>query len=319
MNHDSQSMVSLRIQVIAVEKDYYKVLGVRRNATTSDIRRAYKKLARTFHPDVNPDNPQAEPKFKEIGEAYEVLSNSRARSQYDKFGQTWKQGGSRPDGNNYQSNSSFSGFQWDSNAKANHRNTQSGNLGDVLRGWLGNTGKQGYVKQSVQHSEQVITITLEEAYAGTKRIVGLLRDDGTMRKIEVTIPSGVDSQSRIRIGKLPDQPPLVLLVQIQRHPKFTRNGDDLNTTAPIDLHTALLGGKIEVETMKGKIELRIPKETQTGKVFRIAGQGMPSSRKPDTFGDLLLAVAIDIPTNLSSAETELVEKWRSIRSQERGT
>jgi DnaJ-class molecular chaperone len=301
-----------------VGKDYYKLLGVKRSAPSSDIRRAYRKLARTFHPDVNPDNPQAEQNFKEIGEAYEVLSNSTSRSQYDKFGQAWKQGNSRPYRNNAQDAGAFPGFQWDSNMNANRRNMDSDNLSDVLRDWLGNTGNQGHIKQNTQQFEQTISITLEEAYAGTKRVIGLRRDDGTVQKLEVTIPRGVDRQSRIRIGRMPNESPLILVVEVQIHPKFTRNGDDLNAPVSIDLHTALLGGKIEVETIKGKIELSIPKETQTGKVFRISGQGMPSSRKPDTFGDLLLATTIDIPTNLSPAETELVEMWHTMRSQERG-
>jgi len=296
-----------------VAKDFYKLLGVNRSATSSDIRRAYRKLARTFHPDVNPDNPQAEKTFKEIGQAYEVLSDSASRSQYDKYGASWKQTSSQPY-SNYQNKSPFSGPQKNTN-NSTPWNTGSSNLGDILSGWLGNTARRENTKSRSRSHQQTISITLEEAYTGTKRVLGIHRDNGDIRKIEVTIPTGVDNHARIRIGKNDNETPLVLVVEIQSHPHFTRNGDQLKSTVHIDLYTALLGGNIQVETIKGTIELRVPKETPTGKVFRIAGQGMQSSTKSGVFGDLLLEVIVDIPFNLSLEETDLVQQWYQVRTQ----
>ncbi len=322
-------------------KDYYKILGVSPNATEKEIKKAYRQLARKYHPDVNPNDPQAEERFKEINEAYEVLSDPEKRKKYDQMRQqyeAWQRAG-RPGG----------GFDWGRWAAGGGPTGPGGvhveyinpeDLGDLF-GDLGGLGGFSDFFQQIfgggpthgraqykarprrgRDIEQPIQITLEEAFhGGTRR---LRREDGST--IEVRIPRGIDTGKRIRVrgegmpGVAGGEPgDLYLRVEVLPHPVFERRGDDLYVKVPVDLYTAVLGGEVRVPTIEGKhVLLKIPPGTQNGKIFRLRGKGMPKLKKPDERGDLYAEVVVRIPTDLTPEERKLFEQLREL-ARRRGT
>ncbi|MCU0522046.1 MAG: J domain-containing protein [Anaerolineae bacterium] len=287
-------------------KDYYRVLGVTKDASEKDIKQAYRKLARKYHPDMNPDDAGAEDRFKEVNEAYEVLSDPEKRKLFDQFGSEWKgweQRGGAPDdfwqqwgrgadpsGRGYTYTSGPGGFG-DQGGFSDFFQQLFGGLGGAgVRGYgrgadgglgdlLGGFGGRG-VSQPRQgrHYDQPVEITLEEAYSGTKRLFQI----GDQR-IEVAIPAGARSGTRVRVaGKgAPGQAggsagDLFLVIEVASHPQFDRDGDDLVARVRVDLYTALLGGEIRVPLPDGhSVMLNIPAETQNGTKFRLRGKGMP--------------------------------------------
>jgi curved DNA-binding protein len=306
-------------------KDYYKIMGVDKTASQSEIKKTYRRLARKFHPDVNPGDKSAEARFKEINEAYEVLSDTDKRKKYDELGTSWQQWqrtGSDPRG--------FDWSQWSAGGQpgSGGGHVEYGNLEDLFGGGFsdffqtvfGGMGGAQYARQSRtrrgQDFEHPVEITLEEAYAGTKRLL----QTGN-RRIEVSIPVGVDSGSRVRIagegaagqGKGP-KGDLFLRMAVLPHATFERKGDDLYCQVPIDLYTAILGGEATVPTLKGRVMLTIPPETQSGKRFRLKGLGMPSLRNPKVTGDLYAEVKIVLPQRLNAQEKELFTQLASLRS-----
>ncbi len=301
-------------------KDYYKILGVDKNATEKEIRNAYRRLARKLHPDVNPDKA-AQEKFKEVNEAYEVLSDPAKRRKYDTLGANWQQY------EQYQRAGGQGPFQWGSGGTQYRIFTQEdlgdlfGDLGgfsDFFRTVFGGDFVRTQTRpQRGQDLEQTLEITLEEAYRGTTRI---LQKDG--RRLEIKIPPGVKTGSKIRYagegypspnGGSPGD--LFLRIQIAPHPTFERDGDDLRCEVPVDLYTALLGGEVTIPTLKGQVVLKIPPETQAGKTFRLAGQGMPRLNAPNTFGDLYVKVRIVLPEHLTREERELFIKLAAMRKK----
>lgn len=323
-------------------RDYYDILGVDRNASEQDIKRAFRRLARQWHPDVNADNAQAEEKFKELNEAYEVLGDPDKRAKYDRVGHSWKQW-QRRGGDPGQ----FDWSQWVGGAPNGARVAWSGDLSDlfggsgagafsdffnVLFGGAGRGtggrpagdifgragGSGGYDRMSPAHdAETNITITLDEALTGTDR---LLERGG--RRIRVSIPPGVRTGSRVRIagegqvgygeGARGD---LYLNVTVSPHAIFQREGSDLRCDIPVDLYTAVLGGRLVVPTLEGDVSLRIPPGTQAGQTFRLRGKGMPSSGDPTRRGSLLAKVDVKIPERLSSREREMFEELAHIRGK----
>ena len=303
-------------------KDYYKVLGVDKKASEQEIKKTYRRLARQYHPDVNPGDKSAEARFKEINEAYEVLSDPEKRKKYDELGSSWQQWqrqGGDPRG--------FDWSQWYAGGQPAGGSTrvEYGNLEDLLgsdffQAIFGGMGGAGYGRQPRsrrgQDYEHPVEITLEEAYHGTKRRLQL--DD---RRIEVTIPPGVDTGSRVRIsgeggtgrGGAP-KGDLYLRISVLPHRTFERKGSDLYCQVPIDLYTAVLGGEVMVPTLKGRVALRIPPETQGGKRFRLKGLGVPNLRNPKTKGDLYAEVGIVLPRDLSKQEKELFAQLAALRS-----
>jgi len=304
-------------------KDYYKILGVDKKASQQEIKKVYRRLARQYHPDVNPGIKSAEARFKEINEAYEVLSDAEKRKKYDELGSSWQQWqrqGGDPRG--------FDWSQWYTGGQPGGGSTrvEYGNLEDLLGsdffqaifGGMGGGG--GFARQSRsrrgQDFEHPVEITLEEAYSGAKRLLQM--DD---RRIEVTIPAGVDSGSRVRIsGKGGagagggSQGDLYLRVAVLPHRAFERKGDDLYCQVPIDLYTAVLGGEATVPTLKGQVVLTIPPETQGGKRFRLKGLGMPNIKNPKVRGDLYAEVGIVLPRDLSRQEKDLFAQLAAIRN-----
>ena len=284
--------------------DYYGVLGVSRNASEKDIRQAYRKLARQYHPDVNRDDPAAEDRFKSVNEAYGVLSDPDKRNRYDKYGDNWERSDQIEQEQARAHN--MGGFTWT-------------NFGDGIPFGRGASGRGGIFEtlfsdpggfappRSVEHP---VEVTLDEAYHGSTRLLQL--EDG--RRIEVKIPPGVDNGSRVHIpAGGPGQGDIYLLVSVRSHPTYKRQGKDLNSETEVPLDVAVLGGGVNVATLTGNVSLTIPAETQNGQRFRLAGRGMPELSNPGSKGSLYTTVKVVLPTGLGDAEKELFEKLRDLR------
>jgi len=293
-------------------KDYYETLGVDKNASPEEIKKAYSKLARQYHPDANPNNKRAEEKFGEVNEAYEVLSNPEARSKYDRLDDSWQA---------YQQSDDSNGFDWsawvqdgvDIKDLSTHRGRKrSSGFSDFYEAIFGTT----YARPGRDYTQDV-EITLYEAYHGATRIL----QTSDNRRLEVKIPPGSKDGTKVRVrgqgGKGRGGGPagdLYLRIQITKDPNFEAEGDDLKTTVPVDLYTAILGGSVEVRTLKGVLKLKIPPETQNGKTFRLKNQGMPKRGQLDAFGDLFVAVKVSLPQRLSPEERELFQDLRDMRA-----
>ena len=319
-------------------KDYYRILGVSRDADEKEIKRAYRRLARKYHPDVNPGDKEAEERFKEINEAYEVLSDPEKRKKYDRLGadwQRWQRMGGDPRGFDW--SQWMSGTPWGGHVHVEYADLSDldelfgsqSPFSDFFRFIFGGVGREprGEWFSRVQHRprrgqdiEQPVEITLEEAFHGTQRI---LQVDG--RRLEVKIPPGVKTGSKVRIagegGKGTDggaRGDLFLKVRVRPHNVFERQGDDLYCEVPVDLYTAVLGGEVRVPNLDGKpVMLRIPAGTQGGRTFRLRGLGMPKLRQPQQRGDLYAKVRVVVPQSLSPREKELFEELARLRRGDR--
>ena len=291
-------------------KDYYKILGVERSANADEVRKAYRKLAMQYHPDRNPGDKQAEEKFKEINEAYQVLSDTQKRARYDQLGSAysnWQQrGGGRGD---------FDWSQWFSGQPAGNVHVEYGDLNDLFgegmfsdffRSIFGGMGGTQAARRSRSRPayQQPVSISLQEAYSGATRT---LQSNG--RRLEVRIPAGVKTGSKVRVaGGGPEGLDLYLIVEVADDARFAREGDDLRTSATVDIFTAILGGEAEVDTLEGKVKLKIPAGTQPEQVFRLAGRGMPHVKDVKNKGDLFVRLKVRIPKHLSAKQKALLEE-----------
>ncbi len=300
-------------------KDYYKTLGVSKNATEKEIKSAFRKLAQRYHPDKNPGDNKAEEKFKEINEAYEVLGDPQKRAKYDRLGASysqWERAG-RP-------GSGFDFSQWytPGGTRVDYGNLNDlfgeGGFSDFFTSLFGGFGAgQGFrtgARARGEDLEQTVEITLEEAFSGARRTLQM-----NHRRIEVAIPAGAKTGTKVRIsgagGAGQVKGDLYLVVTVAPHPRFRREGDDLHTDFPLDLYTALLGGEARVPTLGGEVVLTIPPETQSEKTFRLAGQGMPKLRRPQERGDLYARALIQIPTHLTEREQKLFAELAALRKK----
>jgi molecular chaperone DnaJ len=336
-------------------KDYYNILGVKRDATELEIKAAYRKLARKYHPDVNPGDKSAEARFKDINEAQEVLSDKEKRKKYDQFGDQWQQAdqfraGGYPGG--------FPGGQPGARPGAQQRQYrdfgqggpqgaqyEEGDFESIFGNLFGGarTGTRTPRQKRGRDIEYPVEVTLEEVSQGTSRLLNLesqqacpscggtgriqraacamCRGSGAVsgtKQLEVKIPPGVNNGSRVRIaGK--GEPgtggvagDLYLVISVKPHHLFERKDDDLYVDVPVPLTTAILGGEVQVNTLKGKLALKIPPETQNGRVFRLGGQGLPHLQSAIR-GDLLAKVKVVLPTNISPEEKRLFEQLSQMR------
>ncbi len=298
-------------------KDYYKILGVSKTATTDEIKKAYRKLARKYHPDMNPGDKSAEERFKEVNEAHEVLSDPKKRAKYDQIGSAYQRAGGAQ------------GFNWNEWTQVDLNDLFGGGAGgrrggsgfsdffEAIFGSMGGMGgqaQQAYAQKGKDYTRDV-EISLEEAYHGTTRILRTANN----RRLEVKIPVGAKNGTKVRIkgeggpGMGGANGDLYLRVNIAKHPSLEVDGEDLRTTVPVDLYTAILGGTVEVPTPKGKLKLKIPPETQNGKTFRLRNQGMPKLNNPKTHGNLYVTLSVRLPKNLSDEEVALFEELRALR------
>ncbi|GAC1345406.1 MAG: DnaJ C-terminal domain-containing protein [Candidatus Dormibacteria bacterium] len=328
-------------------KDYYATLGVSRTATDKEIRSAYRKLARKYHPDVNKDKGGLE-RFKEVNEANEVLGDPEKRKKYDELGpqwqqyQQWEQAG-RPGGGNPFSGGGGGPFNpFGGGPNVQYRTATPGQLEDLFGNGqspfsdffhtvFGRGGGTAPREARGRHREVVteaprggdvegeVTVSLEEAYTGTTRTVQL-SGDGSTRQIEVRIPAGISDGARVRAAgqggkgqRGARSGDLLIRVRITPHPTFVREGDNLRTRAAVPLDVALLGGSVEVPTPKGtRVHLSVPPETQNGARLRLRGQGMPQL-KGGGHGDLIAEVDVRLPVPLNEAAREAAERLRAAR------
>lgn len=304
-------------------RDYYKVLGVDRKASDAEIKRAYRKLALQFHPDRNPGSQQAEEKFKEINEAYQVLSDPGKRSRYDQLGESYSR---------YQQRGGAGGFNWEDWFVQNQQpggmggnvKVEVGDLNDLfgnggfsdffrnIFGGMpssqpGQTGRAGTRTQTPpQTYQQEVEISLHEAYHGANRRIEI---EG--RRLDVKIPAGARTGTKVRVpgtAGASGKSDLYLIIRVADDPRFEVKDYDLYTHVAVDLYTAVLGGEVTVPTMTGNKVLTVPPGTQPGQTFRLAGLGLPHLRNPLSHGDLLVRAKVKIPRELTSRQRELFQQ-----------
>ncbi len=303
-------------------KDYYKIIGVSKSASADEIKKAYRKLAIKFHPDKNPNNKVAEEKFKEINEANEVLGDAEKRKKYDELGENWqqyqRQGGNAQD------------FDWSRYAQGNQGQRQSyssgenpfdngGEFSDFFSNIFGGNpqGSRRTRARKGNDFESIVQISLEEAYKGTTRQIHV-NDETLQIKIKPGVKEGQILRLKEKGGNGTGGGPngdVFLKIQIGIHPYFTRKEDDIYCDLPVELYTAVLGGKTLIQSLKGTIQFDVKKETENGKVFRLKNMGMPKFGKENEYGDLYAKVNIIIPKNLTEKEIELFEKLAAFKTK----
>lgn len=323
-------------------KDYYKILGVSKTADEKEIKQAYRRLARQYHPDKNQGNKKAEEKFKEINEAYEVVGDTNNRAKYDQLGSNYhryqqmggnnadfdfsqyfsqgRPGGGHP-GGGQRVNMDFGDLF---GSQGGFNQSSGGGFSDFFNTIFGQqrqttrqAPRQDFFSQQTATTdmEQVVTITIEEAFTGTTRTI---TQNG--RSFSAKIPRGAKNGTKIRLkGKGSPGPSgqgdLFLIVQVTPDEQFTRVGNNLEVLVPVDVVTAVLGGKVTVPTLTGDVTLTIPAGTQGGQTFRLRSKGMPHLRQPSESGDLMAKINIQIPNNLTPEETKLYEKLSAYQQE----
>ena len=306
--------------------DYYKVLGVDKKASEKDIKKAYRKLARKYHPDVNPGNKEAEKKFKEINEAYEVLGNAENRKKYDKYGEHWQHAdeiekqraqqkqyqdafGGGAGGFDFSGFGGFGGAGYDESDYSDFFQSMFGG------GFSGRTSGRRNVKFKGQDLRAQLRLNLSDVYKTQKHIVNV-----NGKKIRITIPAGVKDGQTIRIKGLGGpgvnggpNGDLYITFVIDNDRPFKRSGDDLYIQHNIDLYTAVLGGETMIPTMDGKVKLKVKPGTQCGTKVRLKGKGFPVYKQEGKFGDLYVTYNVKIPTNLTDKQKELFEQLAKMK------
>lgn len=291
--------------------DYYQVLGIPKTATEKDIKAAYRKLARKYHPDLNPDNKAAEAKFKEINEANEVLSDPENRKKYDKYGKDWKHGEEFEKAQGQR--------QEQSRRSAGQQDFSGQDYSDFFESMFGGSGAYSGHRQSAKFKGQdynaELHLNLKDVYTTQKQVLTV-----NNKKIRLTIPAGVENGQLIKItgnggpgingGPKGD---LYIKFIIDNHSQFKREGNNLYKEVPLDLYTSILGGEITVDTFDGRVKLKINPETKNETKVKLKGKGFPVYKKDGQFGDLILTYQIKIPTNLSDKEKALFKELQQLK------
>ncbi|ADY53140.1 chaperone DnaJ domain protein [Pseudopedobacter saltans DSM 12145] len=290
--------------------DYYKILGISKNATADEIKKAYRKLARNHHPDLNPHNKEAEKRFQQINEANEVLSDPEKRKKYDQYGKNWKQAEQFEEAKKqqqasgaYTSGNPFSGG-------SHYTYNDDDDYSDFFSSMFGNRESSRQTKFRGQDLRASLQMNLSEAYTEQKQTFTV-----NGRNIRITIPAGIENGQEIKLkgygtdgvngGPKGD---LYITFEVKNDTSFIRKGNDLYANIPLDLYTAILGGETTIDTMSGKLKLKINPETQNETKIRLKGKGFPIYKQEGSFGDLYITWQIQIPKHLTAKEKELFEQ-----------
>jgi curved DNA-binding protein len=305
-------------------KDYYKILGVDKKATPEQIKKAYRKLAVQYHPDKNQGNKEAEDKFKQINEAYEVIGDPEKRKKYDELGENWNQQAGQPGGGSDWSQFGGGGqggsFRYEGDMNDFFGGKGGSGFSDFFEAFFGRgnsrQGSQAHFRG--QDYETEMPITLEEAYKGASRIIQVDNE-----RLRITVKPGAYDGQVLRVrGKgasgssKEHRGDLYVRIRTQPHIAFRRRNDDLYTTQNIELYTAVLGGEVLVNTLSGTIKVKTPSGTQNGKTIRIKGKGMPVYGTTDKFGDLYVQLNVLIPAHLSEKEKQLFEQLKKLHQEQ---
>lgn len=319
-------------------QDYYALLGVARTASDKEIRSAYRKLARKHHPDLNPGDSAAEERFKQIAEAYEVLSDADKRPRYDELGARWRdyeqwragrRAAGHPDGvrdflGGPRNEATHGGYRTVSDEDLQDLFGDRAPFSDFFESTFGRGGRSGPAPgRQGQDFEHGIEVSLADAYSGSEMTLTLRSPEGEDRRIEATIPAGVRDGSRIRLagqggpgGKVSPSGDLYLVVSVRPAPRFERVGDDVRTRVTPPLSVLLLGGTVQAPTPDGRrLELRIPAGTQDGQSFRLRGQGFPHLGDPKSRGDLYAEIHPRLPRHMTDRQRELIEEFADLEPQ----
>lgn len=297
------------------KRDYYEVLGVSKNASDDEIKKAYRKLAIKYHPDKNPGDKAAEEKFKEVSEAHEVLSDKQKRARYDQFGHAGVGGGAGAAGNPFQNGEfNFNGQQF------NFDFGGGGGLDDILGSIFGFGGGHRRPARGAD-LRTTVTLSFEEAVFGATKTITA---DG--KELKVKIPAGIDDGMSIRLNGKGGAAPsngaqsgdLYVFIRVKPHKHLTREGNIILSEVRISMADAALGTTVDVETVDGNISMKIPAGTQSGTPFKLSGHGVPLMRSDGNRGPHIVTVIVETPRNLSKRQKELLEEFRDPKSKKRG-
>jgi curved DNA-binding protein len=293
--------------------DYYKVLGIAKNADEKEIKKAYRKLARKYHPDVNPNNQDAKQKFQQVNEANEVLSDPEKRKKYDQYGKDWQHAEQFEQAKKQRQSSG--GQQYRDFGGQAYSEEDFSDFFESMFGGRRRSSQSSQAKFRGQDFNAELRLDLEDVYESNKRTLTV-----NGKNIRLTIPAGVENGQTIKIkghgGPGMNGGPngdLFITFQIENHSTYKRDGNDLYKTINLPLYTAILGGELTIETMGGKVKLKIAPETKNNSKVKLKGKGFPVYKKENQFGDLYLTYQIDIPTNLTVKEKELFEELSKMR------
>jgi curved DNA-binding protein len=287
--------------------DYYNVLGLQKNASADDIKKAYRKLAKQYHPDANPDDATAKKKFQQINEANEVLSDPENRKKYDKYGKDWQHSDAfdQQARQRQQYSQQFGGGESD------------GGFSDFFSSMFGGGGRRSAGKQKGQDLNANFQLNLSDTFKTHQQTITV-----NGKNIRITIPAGIEDGQAIKLKGYGQASPnggsigdLYLTFKLNNDTFFKRVGNDLQLVQEIDLYTAVLGGEIDLNTLHGKVKLKVKPETQNNTKIRLKGKGFPVYKQEDVFGDLFVTYLVKLPTNLSEKEIELFTTLQKLNSK----
>jgi curved DNA-binding protein len=281
--------------------DYYKSLGLSKTATTDEIKKAYRKLARKYHPDVNPNDKESHKKFQEINEANEVLSDPEKRKKYDKYGKDWQHGEAQEQARrSYQQSGNFGGNQFSGDFDESH-------FSDFFASMFGGAGRQSKAKYRGDDLSATLQLNLTDVFTSHKRTITI-----NGRNIRITIPAGIENGQVLKLKGHGDpgrnggpNGDLHITFSIMNNTAFKKMGNDLYLTQEIGLYTAILGGELTIDTLHGKIKLKVLPETQNNTKIRVKGKGAPVYRSDGQFGDLYVTYTVKLPQNLTEKQRQL--------------